>query len=602
VASDPTRPIESKARDLASAAPAETPPEAVDEFERLRQLLLGKEQRDLREIIERFDAWGLTPEEVAEQLPEAIALRSAKDQQLGRALAPTLEAGINESVSRNPQQIAQAIYPILGPAIRKAISETISGFVETLNRAIEHSLSVQGLKWRFEAWRTGVPYGEIVLKHALVYQVEQAFLIHAESGLLLAHAANDESKSQDPDLISGMLTAIRDFVGDSFDASQEDGLRTFSVGELTVMVESGPRAMLAVVVRGQAPSQLFERLNAALETIHLQQRTLLVEFTGDTEPFGAVQPTLDELLETVVETDRPQARSMAPRVAWAVAGVLLLLLLVVGVRSSIRWRSALGVLRAEPGVALIDAERGWLRWRFEGMLDPMARDPLVVLEKAGFDRDRIDSQWEPYLSFDEEILQARAEHQLDLPSTVELELSGGALKATGSASARWALLAQRSARGIAGVSTLDLSGLEVTVPADLADRRAEVGLHRVLFSVGSARLSDQAESRLDAVALDLVRLQTEAAYVGYELSVDIVGRTDDSGTEETNQMLSEQRATAVLDALLARGVGPFEASARGIGVEDPLSGVDEEEAARSNRSVSFVVTFTGWESRGGSGQ
>ncbi|MDX1644289.1 MAG: OmpA family protein, partial [Thermoanaerobaculia bacterium] len=209
---DPSQPIESD--DALSETPETEDPTA--ELERLRELLVGEERRDLARLERRFDDWELTPEEVAELLPDAVAQATGDDERLAKALAPTLEAGIAESVHRNPQQITQAIYPILGPAIRKAISDTLSGFVETLNRAIEHSFSRRGLAWRWEAWRTGVPYAEIVLKRALVYRVEQVFLIHGETGLLLAHAALDESKSRDPDLVSGMLTAIRDFVADSF--------------------------------------------------------------------------------------------------------------------------------------------------------------------------------------------------------------------------------------------------------------------------------------------------------------------------------------------------------------------------------------------------
>ena len=210
---------------------------AAENLDELRELLLGAERRRLRELERRLDAAGLTREELAELLPEAIALRAGRDRQLARALAPTVESAIGESVRRNPREIASAIFPVLGPAIRKAIAEALAGLVASINSTIEHSLSPRGLKWRLEAWRTGVPYAQIVLKHALVYRVEQVFLIHADTGLLLAHAWAPELPASDADLISGMLTAIRDFVADSF-ARERDagGLRQFSVGELTIMV------------------------------------------------------------------------------------------------------------------------------------------------------------------------------------------------------------------------------------------------------------------------------------------------------------------------------------------------------------------------------
>ncbi len=567
----------------------------MDEFDRLRRLLLGKEQVELEALTERFDSWSLTPEELAEQLPDAIALRGSQDNQLGRALAPTLEAGISEAVHRNPRQFAQAIYPVLGPAIRKAISETLGGFVDTLNRAIENSLSVRGLKWRFEAWRTGVPYGEIVLKHALVYQVEQAFLVHAESGLLLAHAATDEKKSRDPDLISGMLTAIRDFVGDSFDASREDGLRTFSVGDLTVLVETGPSAMLASVVRGQSPATLVERVNGALETIHLQLRRELADFEGDTEPFEAAMPVLEELLETVVATDQPQTRSLAPKIAWAIAAVLLLVLVGLGVRSSMRFSAAQEALRAEPGVILITADRGWRRWSFEGLRDPLARDPATVVAELGFGPERIEGSWEPYMSFDPEVVLVRARRLLEPPPMAALEFTDSTIAVTGSASARWVQEALQRVRGLSGAPGLDLSGLDITVPEDLEAARMRLASQRVLFAVGSAELSAEALVRLDAIASELGRLTELAGDLGYRIDVDIVGRTDTSGTEEANRALSQQRSLEVLQALRDRGVRPDQVTTTGVGVSDPLAGEDEESQARLNRSTSFVIDLVGWD-------
>ncbi len=589
---DPTRPIDSE------KTAEEVQPDAVgspaEELERLRELLLDKERRDLEELRERIDAWELTPEEVADQLPEAVCLRAARDDSLGRALVPTLEAGISESVQRNPQQIAQAIYPVLGPAVRKAISDTISGFVETLNRAIEHSFSLQGLKWRLEALRTGVPYAQIVLKHALVYRVEQVFLIHGESGLRLGHVALAESKAQDPDLVSGMLTAIRDFVADSFDASAAGGLRRFMVGELTVMVEAGPLANLAAVVRDEPPPELLGDVQAVLETIHLQFRVQLDEVDGDAAALEPAEPLLADLLETVVATDRREARSRTPRIVWALAGVVLLALLFLGIRSRLSWREAVTALRAEPGLTLIDADRGLRRWSFEGLRDPLARDPLVVLGELGVDEERVRGRWEPYLSFDSEILLARSEKALAPPAGVELTLADGVLIGRGTASARWVLLAQSRARGLAGILRLDLSPLEVTVPPDVVEVVDEIVSRRVLFTLGSARLSAESLALLDDLAPRLAALRREADAVGYRLGLELVGRTDSTGSEETNLQLSGRRADAVLAALVERGLEPHAVSVVGLGISDPLPGAEGTDPGRLNRSVSFSISLQGW--------
>src|SRR6185503_9246276 len=96
------------------------------EFAALRQLLVGPERQQLDALADRVEQVA-TPQSLADHLPEAIALSSSRDQQLGRALAPTVETALRESIKRNPREIATAIFPVLGPAIRKAIAETMAG-------------------------------------------------------------------------------------------------------------------------------------------------------------------------------------------------------------------------------------------------------------------------------------------------------------------------------------------------------------------------------------------------------------------------------------------------------------------------------------------
>jgi outer membrane protein OmpA-like peptidoglycan-associated protein len=566
---------------------------SAEELAELRELLLGPERRRLQDLERRLDAAGLSGEELAELLPEAIALRTGRDRQLARALAPTVEGAISESVRRNPREIASAIFPVLGPAIRKAIAETLAGLVASINRTIEHSLSPHGLKWRLEAWRTGVPYAQVVLKHALIYRVEQAFLIHAETGLLLAHAWAPELKASDPDLISGMLTAIRDFVADSF-AREGDagGLRRFCVGELTVMVEQGPRAVLAVVVRGEAPDSLLEQLQDTLETIHLQFAGALADFEGDTAAFDPARPLLEECLTTVVSTDRTRERR-GPRawLPWAI-GALLLVALIAGltIRSQRGWARAVRALESQPGIMLTRAERDGGRWRFAGLRDPLARDPTAVLAGVGVDSSTVEQRWEPYLSLHPELVLARARRTLTPPASVALMLERDTLRLRGSAPLPWVISAN-SAPLSAGLLALDPSGVTPEIPAELAQLVRDIEGQRVLFGVGSAELSGQARRVIGRVATSLQQLDARVALIGARATLELVGRTDPTGSDSANQTLSRGRAEAVVAALAARGVSTGAARVSGVGTSRPLSEGSPDERARINRSVSFGVSL-----------
>src|SRR5512134_1091423 len=161
----------------------------------LRTLLLGPAEKQIAEVHERLTDPRRQLKEVSHVLPAAI--RSRKDDELTDALAPTVAAALQQSVRKNPKPLADAIFPIIGPAIRKAIAAALSGMVQSLNQSMTYSLSIKGLKWRLEALRTGKSFAEVVMLKTLRYRVEQVFLIHQETGLLLQQVSAPGIQLQD---------------------------------------------------------------------------------------------------------------------------------------------------------------------------------------------------------------------------------------------------------------------------------------------------------------------------------------------------------------------------------------------------------------------
>ena len=85
------------------------PTTGPDELDLLKGLLVEEEKREIADLRERVEQRRLEPGQVAEALPDAILLRGARDDRLGRALAPTIDDAIQESVKRDPSAIADAI-------------------------------------------------------------------------------------------------------------------------------------------------------------------------------------------------------------------------------------------------------------------------------------------------------------------------------------------------------------------------------------------------------------------------------------------------------------------------------------------------------------
>lgn len=97
---------------------------------------------------------------------------------------------------------------------------------------------------------------------------------------------------------------------------------------------------------------------------------------------------------------------------------------------------------------------------------------------------------------------------------------------------------------------------------------------------------DRAEIRPDATALlDSVASQLRA---NPALRAVLVGHTDATGSEAYNQRLSERRAAAVAEALLARGARAEQLSSLGKGEREPAAPNDSLEGRALNRRVEVV--------------
>jgi outer membrane protein OmpA-like peptidoglycan-associated protein len=109
-----------------------------------------------------------------------------------------------------------------------------------------------------------------------------------------------------------------------------------------------------------------------------------------------------------------------------------------------------------------------------------------------------------------------------------------------------------------------------------------VNMSDVLFDTGKYTLKGDAREKLAKVSGILL------AYPG--LKVQVEGYTDNVGGEEYNQKLSEQRAQAVGDYLVAQGVQQANLSATGFGMNDPVADNGTAAGRSQNRRVQLVVS------------
>ncbi len=580
---DSTKPW--KAAQTSEGSPSET----GEDIAALRDIIVGPQKDRIDRLEERLDDPALRTREISQHLAEALVLRSGRDDQIAKALEPTLADAIKASVQKKPQVLADALFPLMGPGIRKAISATIMGMIQSFNQVLNHSFSWRGLKWRFEALRTRKPFAEVVLLHSLVYQVEQIFLIHNRTGLVLNHVVARAVDIQDPDLVSGMLTAIQDFIQDSFSAGDEAGIDTLRVGnDRSVWVEQGGRTTLAAVIRGTPPMGLRRLLQDILNRLELKKIDALDAFEGDTAPFAVLDDDLTECLQFKVK-DEPT------RISPWLWLILILGLALAGLwgyrfyQSQLKWKGFVDTLRQAPGIVVTQAVRRHGVIHLSGLRDPMADDPLEMLAAAGFDPGQATGRWETYYALKPGFVLARVRQALDPPAGVTLDLADGTLSIRGTAPHSWIEASRRLANLIPGVRALETEDLQSVEDIDLQAVIQEIEKIAVLFARGTTSFSPDQYHQVERAATLLRRVQDLAVRIDRDLRILIIGHTDTTGQESFNRELSYQRADKVWRALLRMGVSPRYLSVRGVGAAEPRRTETTAEDRERNRRVSFRV-------------
>jgi outer membrane protein OmpA-like peptidoglycan-associated protein len=502
----------------------------------LRAILLGPDRAAWDSMRQRLDNPARRAEDVAAVLAEAVRLRS--DAKLRRALQPLLEDALQRSVQANPKMLADALFPIFGKAIRRAITAELDNMLQSLSQLLEQSFSLRSVQWRWESIRTGKQYSEIVILRSLLFRVEQVFLIHRQSGLLLEHVSTSASSSKDPEMISGMLTAIQDFVRDSVSEAEKENLDTIRMGEIEVVLAYGPDAILAGFARGVAPRNLNARFQDTLDSIEQKKADALRDFSGNTAPFESCRPQLQALLVGQAGAEKRIGPSRGARLLlFGVPCVVILALIGWWIYSAMiehRWMDYAHRLQSEPGIVLTEAEKRGSKFYVAGLRDPLAADPVSLLP-ANLSANRMESHWEQYHS----------------------------------------LAPQFAAR------------------RRLGELKDELEHRAFRFATGSADVPPEQRFLLEDVAAQMIALIQSGSALGENIQVEVRGNHDPVGTEQYNAALSRARAENTRSALIFLGVPAARLTAAPEELTKETCSAVKEEERLFCRSASFRVQGIG---------
>ena len=410
----------------------------------------------------RLEEKELRAHEIAAVLPEALNLTHERNEDMTRALLPVLESWLRESIEKRPEIFVDSLHPIIGSVVRRSITENGRALLQTLNQSLEQSFSWQGLRWRIEALRTRRSFAEVVMLRSLVYRVEQVFLIRY-GGLMLLHVSVPGFANKDSDMVAGMLSAIQDFARDSFKTGNDEGLDEFRIGDLQVWIASGRHAYLAAVIRGNPPRELRASMESTIENVHVLRGSALAKFDDDLTELESLRPELEACLRAQYRKEKASKGNYRGWLALATLSTLAIAVLVTGFQIERRWHDFVRRLDASPGIAITQAEMGWIsRSRVAGLRDPGAVDPAALARAAGVNPNRVQFEWKEFLAFDDVSILRRFEKRFGQPPHAKLSLANGTLVISGAVPDGWIRRVRQEGTQSPGVTAINEREVRVT--------------------------------------------------------------------------------------------------------------------------------------------
>ncbi len=117
---------------------------------------------------------------------------------------------------------------------------------------------------------------------------------------------------------------------------------------------------------------------------------------------------------------------------------------------------------------------------------------------------------------------------------------------------------------------------------DLGKAGSAITLEGIEFDVNKATIRQSSDTSLNKALKTLVNHA--------DLTVQIVGNTDNSGKRAANMKLSQERANAVMKWLVDHGVSASRMTAKGVGPDNPVAPNDTPTNKQKNRRIEFIKT------------
>lgn len=578
-------------------------------LEALKRILLHEDQLKLEQLETELSALRnqiADKESLISSLDPVIAdllerkIAGSKDE-MAAALAPIMGEAIRHQIADAKEDVVDALYPIIGKTIRKSVAEAMKNLVESVNQKIDNALRQNLFRKFIHSKITGVSEGELALKDAMPFQIEELFLIHKATGLLLSHVSSQKAGVKiDEDLISGMLTAIRNFASEAFTSAEKQDLEKIQYESSTIVVEMGHHSYLAAVISGIEPGQFDNDIRTLNQKIHNQYHKPLRKFDGDITQFGEMPRLLKRFLKKYdrkIDIRKPKkSKPYLRNLLFSIVLICLTIIAFTKIPDYLANRKTQNLVKAKiEAIPELNrqnikyrASNGWLTIR--GNVSTFRQreqiDSLVqtVTGITGFDNYLTISDTEEY---SQEIINTI--HQ-QLSQSVEFRnLNPKFIVANSQVTIEGKAPNHKIKRDlgflvseIAGIKVV-INNLEVIKNNELSFDEIKHYLRQktVCFKMDSTVTPENEYAKLDSIFNRISTLE--------DIELVIKGYSDDLADSAYNVRLTEQRARTVANYFASRGFPRDNIVIEGWGEKSAIASNETEEGRSKNRRVEFDI-------------
>lgn len=523
------------------------------ELEELFQLLSGLSRQEIQAIKDAVLDKKNFRNKVASVLPAAVSDALKKDERLEKHLTPVVEKSVQDSITKNPGRLAQVLSPVMGPAIRNSIIQTLEGYISNLDLMIQNSLSIKSLKWRFQAWRQGVKYSEFVLRRMLKYRVERAIIFSKKDGIMLVGVSRQEAVKSD-DLFSAMLTAISDFANDSLVLENQSPIRSVEIQDKRIDLAPGRETVLAIVSWGYLPSEFHTDMQEKIEDFEAVFLKELESFGGDTHTFKSFESELGNLLQDCYHEKEKRTPWIGMLIAFGILASILYLFYLEWDKSK-QWESFVDDISKQPGLVITESKINGNEYYLQGLKDPLAINVREVFyDKFSVNKELITS-FQPFYSVDPDFVLRRYQREFNPPKSLMATFGEDrVLRIQGRSTQDFYNQIKKNYSTLFGVRDLDISKVSIMEAAQFEAMLQEVMKTQIIFEINETALESPQKEVLNKLSKQLLLLQQDARVIGREAKFALNSYTGKSGTPQKNLELSEKRQKSIIMYLESSGV------------------------------------------------